>query len=111
MQDLSYLNSLFSQTTLPVWLADSLQNSMSHMRDAMWFADGRWRQWVSDVSCVLLYCMCVCLSLCCFCAFGYHLCDRGVCMCVCFYTPCVLCKYAYQFICRIVCVLCRAFFY
>ncbi|ESO93556.1 hypothetical protein LOTGIDRAFT_161662 [Lottia gigantea] len=33
------------QSSVPVWLSDVLINSLSHIRSAMWFADGRWRQW------------------------------------------------------------------
>lgn len=32
-------------STLPDWLKDTLINSVSHMRYAMYFSDGRWRQW------------------------------------------------------------------
>jgi hypothetical protein len=32
-------------TSLPAWLADVAVNAYSHMRSAMYFADGRWRQW------------------------------------------------------------------
>ena len=31
--------------TLPVCLQDILVNSMSFLRTAMWFENGRWRQW------------------------------------------------------------------
>ncbi|KAK6180933.1 hypothetical protein SNE40_008897 [Patella caerulea] len=32
-------------SSVPVWLSDLLINSLGHIRSAMWFADGKWRQW------------------------------------------------------------------
>ena len=33
------------KSTLPEWLSDTLIGQLHHMRSAMWFHDGRWRQW------------------------------------------------------------------
>ncbi|KAL1521790.1 hypothetical protein AB1Y20_021443 [Prymnesium parvum] len=40
-----------ADTSVPVWLGDTLLNSLHHTRSAMWLKDGRWRQWES-FSCV-----------------------------------------------------------
>ncbi|KAK8792751.1 hypothetical protein WA158_004915 [Blastocystis sp. Blastoise] len=41
---MKYQESLMT-SSIPNWLKDTLVNSVSHMRYAMYFADGRWRQW------------------------------------------------------------------
>ena len=40
-----------SSSSLPVWLGDSLLNSLHHTRSTFWLGDGRFRQWES-FSCV-----------------------------------------------------------
>eukprot|EP01064_Diplonema_japonicum_P033222 TRINITY_DN64_c1_g1_i1.p1 TRINITY_DN64_c1_g1~~TRINITY_DN64_c1_g1_i1.p1 ORF type:complete len:987 (+),score=326.97 TRINITY_DN64_c1_g1_i1:66-3026(+) len=32
-------------STLPTWMSDSLVATLHHVRSAMWYKDGRWRQW------------------------------------------------------------------
>lgn len=45
--DIGAYHSLFTSpsSSLPTWLADHAINSVSHVRYAIWTADGRWRQW------------------------------------------------------------------
>ena len=43
--DILAIHSVYSDTSLPAYLTDSLLNSFSHVRSAFWIADGRWRQW------------------------------------------------------------------
>eukprot|EP00698_Gefionella_okellyi_P024626 TRINITY_DN8763_c0_g1_i1.p1 TRINITY_DN8763_c0_g1~~TRINITY_DN8763_c0_g1_i1.p1 ORF type:complete len:1014 (+),score=226.22 TRINITY_DN8763_c0_g1_i1:103-3144(+) len=45
VSDLNSHHAVFANSSMPVWLSDSFINSMSHFRSAMWFRDGRWRQW------------------------------------------------------------------
>lgn len=43
--NVSALHKTFLDSSLPEWLSDLLVNSLSHIRTAIWFKDGRWRQW------------------------------------------------------------------
>ena len=43
--DILSLHSIYYNTTLPDYLIDNLVNSFSHLRSAMWAANGTWRQW------------------------------------------------------------------
>jgi len=45
VNDISTLHNIYLNTTLPDYLVDSLINSVSHMRSAMYFSNGDWRQW------------------------------------------------------------------
>ena len=45
VSDILALHSIYYDTTLPDYLVDNLVNSFSHLRSAMWAADGTWRQW------------------------------------------------------------------
>ena len=45
VNDILGLHSIYYNTTLPDYLIDSLVNTFSHLRSAMWAADGTWRQW------------------------------------------------------------------
>ena len=45
VSDILALHSVYYNTSLPDYLVDSLVNSFSHLRSAMWAADGTWRQW------------------------------------------------------------------
>lgn len=45
VNDINAHHSVFAGGSEPDWLADVAINSFSHMRNAMHFADGRWRQW------------------------------------------------------------------
>ena len=45
VRDIVSLHSIFLDTDLPVYLQDSLINSFSHVRSAMYTRDGTWRQW------------------------------------------------------------------
>ncbi|CAD5124032.1 DgyrCDS12336 [Dimorphilus gyrociliatus] len=42
---ISGIHKTFLDSTLPSWLSDLFVNSLSHIRTAIWFKDGRWRQW------------------------------------------------------------------
>jgi len=39
------LHTPFFNSSLPEWMQDILIGSLHHTRSAMWFEDGRWRQW------------------------------------------------------------------
>lgn len=43
--DILNLHRVYTNSTLPDYLIDTLINSASHMRSAMYFANGDWRQW------------------------------------------------------------------
>lgn len=43
--DIAALHGPFFESSMPAFLSDFYVNSLSHVRSAMWFADGRWRQW------------------------------------------------------------------
>ena len=45
VDDILALQSVYYNTTLPEYLIDNLVNSFSHLRSAMWSANGTWRQW------------------------------------------------------------------
>ncbi|CAF3168454.1 unnamed protein product [Rotaria sp. Silwood2] len=45
IKDILRLHNLYFNSSLPVYLVDSLINSASHMRSAMYFSNGDWRQW------------------------------------------------------------------
>jgi non-lysosomal glucosylceramidase len=45
LQDILTLHNLYLNSNLPDYLVDSLINSVSHMRSAMYFSNGDWRQW------------------------------------------------------------------
>jgi non-lysosomal glucosylceramidase len=48
IKDISTLHNLYLNTSLPDYLVDSLINSVSHMRSAMYFTNGDWRQWEAN---------------------------------------------------------------
>ncbi|CAH1781975.1 unnamed protein product [Owenia fusiformis] len=49
VDDIRKLHGAFYESVgLPVFLQDLLINSLSHIRSAMWFDDGRWRQWEAN---------------------------------------------------------------
>ena len=45
VNDILQLHNLYFDSHLPDYLVDSLINSASHMRSAMYFSNGDWRQW------------------------------------------------------------------
>lgn len=45
LNDISTLHNIYLDSSLPDSLVDSLINSVSHVRSAMFFANGDWRQW------------------------------------------------------------------
>lgn len=45
LKDISTLHNLYLNSSLPDYLVDSLINSVSHVRSAMYFVNGDWRQW------------------------------------------------------------------
>lgn len=45
ISDIMALHTPFFSSSMPDWMSDFFINSLSHTRSAMWFADGRWRQW------------------------------------------------------------------
>ncbi|CAF2990139.1 unnamed protein product [Rotaria sp. Silwood2] len=45
IKDILTLHYLYFNSSLPDYLVDSLINSASHMRSAMYFSNGDWRQW------------------------------------------------------------------
>jgi non-lysosomal glucosylceramidase len=45
LKDILTLHNLYFNSSLPNYLVDSLINSASHMRSAMYFSNGDWRQW------------------------------------------------------------------
>ena len=45
VQDILNVHNLYLNSSLPDHLVDSLINSVSHMRSAMYFTNGDWRQW------------------------------------------------------------------
>ncbi|CAF4796443.1 unnamed protein product [Rotaria sp. Silwood1] len=45
IKDILILHNLYFNSSLPDYLVDSLINSASHMRSAMYFSNGDWRQW------------------------------------------------------------------
>ena len=48
IKDISTLHNLYLDSSLPDYLVDSLINSVSHMRSAMYFSNGDWRQWEAN---------------------------------------------------------------
>jgi len=48
IKDISTLHNLYLNSSLPDYLVDSLINSVSHMRSAMYFSNGDWRQWEAN---------------------------------------------------------------
>ena len=48
IKDISTLHNIYLNSSLPDYLVDSLINSVSHMRSAMYFANGDWRQWEAN---------------------------------------------------------------
>jgi non-lysosomal glucosylceramidase len=48
IKDILTLHNLYLDSSLPDYLVDSLINSVSHMRSAMHFANGDWRQWEAN---------------------------------------------------------------
>ena len=44
-QDILKIHNVYLNSNLPDHLVDSLINSVSHMRSAMYFTNGEWRQW------------------------------------------------------------------
>ncbi|CAF3641209.1 unnamed protein product [Rotaria socialis] len=45
VKDILTLHNIYFNSSLPDYLVDSLINSVSHMRSAMYFSNGDWRQW------------------------------------------------------------------
>ncbi|CAF0731261.1 unnamed protein product [Adineta steineri] len=45
LKDILTLHNVYFNSSLPNYLVDSLINSASHMRSAMYFSNGDWRQW------------------------------------------------------------------
>eukprot|EP01059_Diplonema_ambulator_P001585 TRINITY_DN11354_c0_g1_i1.p1 TRINITY_DN11354_c0_g1~~TRINITY_DN11354_c0_g1_i1.p1 ORF type:complete len:975 (+),score=272.70 TRINITY_DN11354_c0_g1_i1:44-2968(+) len=45
LADIHNIHKPFLGSTLPTWMSDSLIATLHHVRSAMWFQDGRWRQW------------------------------------------------------------------
>ena len=45
LNDVSTLHNIYLNSSLPDHLVDSLINSFSHVRSAMYFSNGDWRQW------------------------------------------------------------------
>ncbi|UJR11626.1 hypothetical protein I4U23_015807 [Adineta vaga] len=45
LNDILTLHNIYTNSSLSDYLIDSLINSVSHMRSAMYFANGDWRQW------------------------------------------------------------------
>eukprot|EP01064_Diplonema_japonicum_P031942 TRINITY_DN5885_c0_g3_i1.p1 TRINITY_DN5885_c0_g3~~TRINITY_DN5885_c0_g3_i1.p1 ORF type:complete len:905 (+),score=206.99 TRINITY_DN5885_c0_g3_i1:218-2932(+) len=45
LKDISAIHDPVLKSTLPVWMRDTLIGTLHHVRSAMWFHDGRWRQW------------------------------------------------------------------
>ncbi|CAF1591372.1 unnamed protein product [Adineta ricciae] len=45
VNDILSLHNIYSNSSLPDYLIDSLINSVSHMRSAMYFSNGDWQQW------------------------------------------------------------------
>jgi non-lysosomal glucosylceramidase len=48
IKDILTLHNLYFNSSLPDYLIDSLINSVSHMRSAMYFTNGDWRQWEAN---------------------------------------------------------------
>ena len=48
IKDIATLHNVYLDSNLPDYLVDSLINSASHMRSAMYFANGDWRQWEAN---------------------------------------------------------------
>eukprot|EP01064_Diplonema_japonicum_P033224 TRINITY_DN64_c1_g2_i1.p1 TRINITY_DN64_c1_g2~~TRINITY_DN64_c1_g2_i1.p1 ORF type:complete len:965 (+),score=272.99 TRINITY_DN64_c1_g2_i1:68-2962(+) len=45
LKDIAAIHDPVLKSTLPVWMRDTLIGTLHHVRSAMWFHDGRWRQW------------------------------------------------------------------
>lgn len=48
LDNITAMHSIFFDSSLPDFLKDLYVNSLSHIRSAMWFYDGRWRQWEAN---------------------------------------------------------------
>ena len=48
VKDIGSLHVVYTDSSLPDYLVDSLLNSASHMRSAMYFTNGDWRQWEAN---------------------------------------------------------------
>eukprot|EP01060_Flectonema_neradi_P034788 TRINITY_DN6212_c0_g2_i1.p1 TRINITY_DN6212_c0_g2~~TRINITY_DN6212_c0_g2_i1.p1 ORF type:complete len:973 (+),score=112.61 TRINITY_DN6212_c0_g2_i1:37-2955(+) len=45
IEDALAIQTPLQQSSLPQWMSDTLLSQLHHTRSAMWFKDGRWRQW------------------------------------------------------------------